>query len=93
MIERHCYIVSYDLCQPNRDYTGLYTALKSFPQWGRLTESTWAIVTDKDHIEIRNFLTRYVDRNDRLIIILSGKSAAWTKVLAPNEWVKSNLIL
>lgn len=91
MIERHCYIVSYDLCQPNRNYSELYSALKSFPRWGRLTESTWAIVADKDHIEIRDFLMRFIDKNDRLIIIRSGKSAAWTKVLAPNEWVRSNL--
>lgn len=93
MIERHCYIISYDLCQPHRDYTGLYAALKSFPLWGRLTESTWAIITDKSHIEIRDILIKYIDNNDRLIVILSGKSAAWTKVLAPNEWVKNNLIL
>ena len=49
MSEKHCYIVSYDLCQPNRNYQDLYAALKSFPVWGRLTESTWAIVTDKTH--------------------------------------------
>ena len=85
MSEKHCYIVSYDLCQPNRNYQDLYAALKSFPVWGRLTESTWAVVTDKTHAEIRDFLMKY--------IILSGKSAAWTKVLAPNEWVKNNLVL
>lgn len=93
MSEKHCYIVSYDLCQPNRNYQDLYAALKSFPIWGRLTESTWAIVTDKTHAEIRDFLMKYIDNNDRLFVILSGKSAAWTKVLAPNEWVKNNLVL
>lgn len=93
MTEKHCYIISYDLCQPNKNYEDLYTALKSFPTWGRLTESTWAVTSNKNHIEIRDFLMRYIDNNDRLIIILSGKSAAWTKVLAPNEWVKNNLIL
>lgn len=52
MTEKHCYIISYDLCQPNKNYQDLYAALKSFPTWGRLTESTWAIISEKNHIEI-----------------------------------------
>ncbi|WP_300796599.1 hypothetical protein [uncultured Bacteroides sp.] len=88
----HCYIISYDLCQPGMNYENLYKAIKSFPIWGRLTESTWAIVSERNHIEIRDLLIQHIDLNDRLIVVLSGKSAAWSKVIAPNEWVKSNLI-
>ena len=84
---------AYNIILESIQNSFLYAALKSFPVWGRLTESTWAIVTDKTHAEIRDFLMKYIDNNDRLIVILSGKSAAWTKVLAPNEWVKNNLVL
>lgn len=89
----HCYIISYDLCQPNTDYQSLYKALKSFPNWGRLTESTWAIISDKDAVEIRNSLTPYIDANDRIIVILSGKVAAWNNCLANNEWIRNNIVL
>ena len=55
-MEERCYIISYDLCQPNRDYVTFYNALKSFPIWGRLTESTWAVVSYKTCVEIRDYL-------------------------------------
>lgn len=89
----NCYIVTYDLCQPGRDYTNLYIALKGFHQWGKITESTWAIVSDKSSIGIRDYLMRFIDSNDRLFVIKSGKEAAWNKVLANNQWLKDNLVL
>ena len=90
-MEEHCFIVSYDLCQPERDYASLYKALKSFSKWGRLTESTWAIITHRNCVEIRDYLMQFVDNDDRLIVILGGRSAAWVKVIADNNWVKENL--
>ena len=90
-MEQHCYIISYDLCQPGRDYETLYQALRSFPNWGKSTESTWAVVTGKTAVEIRDFLRNYIDSNDRLIVILCGRSAAWTRLLADNAWVIENL--
>lgn len=91
-MEEHCFIISYDLLQPNRDYDELYAAIKSYSIWGRLTESTWAIVTNQSYIEIRNFLRTHIDSNDRLIVIQSGRSAAWTKIMASEDWAKSALI-
>lgn len=92
MNEYHCYIVCYDLCRPGRDYNSLYNALKAFPSWGKLTESTWAVVCDKSATEIRNYLRLYMDMSDRLIVIKSGQVAAWTQVMASNQWLKENLI-
>lgn len=89
----HCYIVMYDLCQPGRNYEGLYTALKSYIRWGRITESTWAVVSESSATEIRDHLLNFVDSNDRLMVIKSGKEAAWLNALASSEWLKTNLIL
>lgn len=91
-MEEHCFIIAYDLVQPERDYTKLYSAIKSYPIWGKLTESVWGIVTNKTHIEIRDYLSQFIDQDDRLIVIQSGRNAAWTNVIANNTWVKNNLI-
>lgn len=80
MNESHCYIISYDLCIPGRDYVSLYQALKRFGRWGKLTESTWAIVSNMSHVQIRDYLMQYMDKNDRLVVVLSGQSAAWNGV-------------
>ena len=89
----HCYIVGYDLCQPGRDYSSLYMALKGFPKWGKITESLWAVVSDSNTVQIRDYLMSYIDSNDRLFVILSGKEAAWNRLLADNQWLKDNLVL
>ncbi len=93
MEEFHCFIVAYDLCQPDKDYNLLYSALKSFTNWGKLTESTWAVISELTTVEIRDYLMRYIDSNDRLIVIKGGKSAAWNKMLADNQWLVDNLKL
>lgn len=91
-MEEHCYIVCYDLCAPGRNYDSLYSALKQYAHWGKLTESAWAIVTSETYVQVRDNLKQYIDDNDRLIVIRAGKEAAWTKVRASEEWVKKNII-
>ena len=92
MNESHCYIVSFDLCMPGRNYESLYQTLKRFGQWGKLTESTWAVVSEMNHVQIRDYLMQYLDKNDRLVVVLSGKAAAWNRVMAENQWVRENIV-
>lgn len=89
----HCYIISYDLCQPGRDYTALYDAIKRFPKWGKLTESTWAVISNNNCVEIRDYLMKFMDLNDRIIVIQSGQHAAWNRIYANNQWAQENLAL
>ncbi len=89
----NCFIISYDLCSPNRDYKQLYSAIKPYGTWGRLTESTWAVVADSTVVQIRNFLMRFIDNDDRLIVIKGGKEAAWVRTIANSNWVQQNLAL
>ena len=72
-----CYIISYDL-RNQRDYESLYVAIKSYPKWARITESTWAVVTSMSAVEIRNHLARVMDADDRLFVVKSecGSSLA-----------------
>lgn len=89
----HCFIISYDLCTPDRSYDDLFSVLRSFTSWGRLTESSWAVVTSESYVEVRDKIWRVMGGNDRLIVIQSGRSAAWSNVLANDEWVKQNIVL
>ena len=91
-MEEHCYIISYDLMKPKQNYEELYVALKTYKYWGRLTESTWAIVTAKTHVEVRDELRKHIDENDRLIVIRSGRAAAWTHLMASDNWAKEQLV-
>ena len=88
----HCYLISYDLCQPGRDYESLFDAIRRFPKWARLTESFWAIVCASNTTEIRDHLMRYMDANDRIIVIQSGRNAAWNNIIASSDWCRINLV-
>lgn len=86
-----CYIVSYDLRNPGRNYEDLYEYLKSYRKWAKLTESTWAIVTENSAVEVRDHLKYVLDENDRIFVIKSAGVAAWSNSICRNEWLKDNL--
>ncbi len=83
------YFISYDLHQgSSSDYEELYEAIKSYGIWARITESTWAVVTDEDPKVVRDRLMGFMDPEDRLFVLKSGAAAAWHKVRCRREWLK-----
>lgn len=85
-----CYIISYDL-RKNRDYESLYAAIKSYSKWARITESTWAVITSKSAVEIRDHIAGVMDDDDRLFVVKSGVEAAWLNSRCKNSWLQENL--
>lgn len=85
-----CYIITYDL-RKFRNYDALYNAIKSYGTWGKITESTWAIVTYQSTAQIRDYLLNYIDNDDRLFVLKSGGEAAWQNVIAENNWLQQHL--
>jgi CRISPR associated protein Cas2. len=84
------YIITYDLVK-DRDYKSLHEAIRNFSKWARITESTWAVVTNKKAAEIRDELRQVMDSDDRLFVVKSGVEAAWRNSKCKNEWLKENL--
>lgn len=84
------YCISYDLCQPDRDYEELYQGIKSFGQWWHQTGSVWFVVSSKTPVEIRDYLEQFIDSNDKLFVIALKKK--WAGIGFSNkeyEWLKS----
>lgn len=81
------YIVSYDLVG-KRDYEALYRELKAKKAWAKITESTWAVVSDESAKELRTRLFSVMDQDDRLFVVKSGTEAAWRNSRCTNEWLK-----
>lgn len=84
------YIITYDLVN-NTDYEPLYNAIKSYGTWGKITESTWVIVTNRPASMIRDHLLQFLKPTDRILVVKTAHVAAWHDTLASNEWVKANL--
>jgi hypothetical protein len=86
-----CYIISYDLRQPGRDYDPLYEAIKAYGTWAHINESVWAVVTTQTAVQVRDNLSQHAHPNDRLFVIRSGAEAAWSNPMCKNEWLKEHL--
>lgn len=63
------YLITYDLRVPGRDYTSLYNAIKGYNDWQHPLESTWLISNDSQANDIYTYLSQFIDKNDRLLII------------------------
>ena len=84
-------IVTYDLLTRRDDrskYEPLIKAIKDYGYWGKLTESSWIVVTADTAAEVRDNLLTHLDSDDRIFVAPVGKPAAWRNVIAKDEWVK-----
>ncbi len=86
-----CYIITYGLMTPNRNYELLYNAIKSYGTWGKITETSWMIVTTASAANIRDNLSSYMGVSDRLFVSRVAIPSAWRNTIATDDWVKKNL--
>ncbi len=89
---RKAYAINYDLSAPNRDYSGLYESIKSFPNWWHYLESTWLIVTVNTPSQIWEKLKPHIDDDDSLLIIeVRDNVSGWMTKKAWN-WIHKNAL-
>lgn len=75
---------------PNK--AAIRSYIKEYPGWARITDSSWAIVSDNERAkDIRNDLIELVGEEGRVFVVRSGTEAAWKNPRARNEWFKKNL--
>lgn len=85
-----CYLISYDLLR-SRDYESLYSVIKGYGTWAHIHESVWAVVTSQSAEQVRDYLSKYIDADDRIFVLNSGREAAWRGVLCDSTWLQDNL--
>ena len=63
-------LISYDLKQPDRDYSNLYETIKNAgAAWWHYLESIWIIKTNLSVQECSNLLRNNMDANDYLFVV------------------------
>ncbi len=89
---KKCYIVAFQTALP-ATRVRLVELLKSFGTFCPMTRNCWAIVTQQNAKEVRDFLATALGPRDRLFVVRSGTEAAWRNAFGPknNEWLKKHL--
>ena len=86
------YLISYDLRKPGRNYSSLYSAIKSYGTYAHVLESVWSISTSRSAVEVRDHLAQHLDQNDDLIVITASAPGAWKGLSQElTDWLKENL--
>lgn len=75
------YLITYDLLKPGQDYKTLHHAICALDPlvWHGL-ESVWILKSASSATQIRNYLLRFIDGNDRLLVIATSP-----------QWASKNL--
>lgn len=69
----------------------LSRAIRSYDAWARITDSTWAISSERTVTQVRDGLLRILRQSDRLIVVQSAHVAAWSNTICNNEWLRNNI--
>jgi CRISPR/Cas system-associated endoribonuclease Cas2 len=62
------FTISYDLDTPGRDYQRLFARLLEHGAF-RVQLSQWALATTWTAVQLRDDLMKYIDSNDRLLVV------------------------
>lgn len=86
------YMVSYDLIK-RKDYPDLWKALDAYGSTWHCLGSTWIIKSDETAAQIRDKLKAHIDGDDKLIVNLLQREAAWTISFSQKckDWLMKNL--
>jgi hypothetical protein len=86
------YMVGYDLNAPGKDYSDLIEAIRGYDNWWHHLDSTWIIVTNQTHIQIRDYLAQFIDENDEMLVAKLAGLAAWRGFnTRGSNWLSNNL--
>lgn len=67
------YAINYDLRQPGRDYSGVFSAIKSCGAWWHYLESTWLVDSRMSAEAIWDRIKAHVHRDDSVLIHAVGR--------------------
>lgn len=86
------YAISYDLDAPNRDYAGVAKAIEACGKAWHCLDSTWLVVSNMDHMQIRDKVYSAMDEGDSLLVVKLTGAGAWKGFDSGcSKWLKDNL--
>lgn len=86
------FIISYDVAKgTSYNYKEIFEYFKAYGTWAKITESTWAIVTEKRATELRDEIVELLPSESRVFVIKSGSIGAWRNTIGRSEWLKKHL--
>lgn len=86
------YIITFEVNDKDRRSL-LKEKIRTFGSYCPIHNNAWAIRTEKKARDVRDFLTPFLTKEDRIFVIRTGTEAAWKNPYgsAHSEWLKKYL--
>lgn len=86
------YLIGYDLNKSGQNYTTLIHEIKKLGTWWHCLDSTFIIKSTSTAVAIRDYLQKFIDSNDELLVVNLTGEAAWIGFSKEcSDWLKKNL--
>lgn len=83
------YLISYDI-QTEITQKIIEGLISNLGESMQITNNLWALKTDSPAKDLRDTLRDQLTTSDRLMVIKSGREAAWYNSICPNKWIVDN---
>lgn len=84
-------LITYDLCNPGKNYDDLYKYLKNLPNYACICESVWFTTSSKTCSIIRDELSNLIDSNDRIFVAELTGNAAGCNIMCDPDYLRKHL--
>ena len=81
------YLINYDLSTPGQNYAPLICAIQSYGSWAKINRSCWIIKTEQNAVQIRDYLSPFIDKNDLLFICQFSNWASLNFRKEITDWI------
>ena len=90
-MSENTYLVAFKVHSSRRE--AFIEKLKENSGYCPIHQHCWAIISDKEPVDIVNYLDESLTENDSVIVLKSGLHAAWINAYGEenDEWLKENL--
>lgn len=80
------YIVTYELNNKSKDYSGLFNAIKVHAYWWHYIESVWIVKSHSTAQEISSGLLNHIDADKDYLLVIKVDSAEKEGWLPQKAW-------
>lgn len=88
------YLIGYDLNKRGQDYTTLIEKIKLLGDWWHCLDSTFIVKSNSTVKIIRDYLSKFIDQNDELLVVRLNGEGAWIGFDSNcSKWLRDNLSL
>ena len=87
-------VISYEIANDAgkaRVCQALSTTIRAYGIWAHITDSCWAIKTERSAKEVRDELRQMMREVDRLFVVQTAHIAAWNNTMCRNDWLQENI--